>query len=858
MAAAIVWHSEQDRAAKVRSDVADRAAADMRRQFDTTVDGLATIQTFFASSQKVTGREFDQFAGNLLPDSPVGTTLLVQRVPGPLRQSFERSPGSRPIRERVGGRLRRAPARDDYFPVSYRYTRLGRELPIGLDLAADPVTSQALTLARETGRPQATEPVTLPESGHPGMILFLPIYRRARRVSTVAERRDATKALVASSFEARQLGLDVQALRPEGTRIQILDGGRRIFGPAGSLDDAVDRPVDAAGRSWILRVQTPVHASVALPLLILLGGLVLSALVGALLLALGRRQKRTEGDRHAAEERFRRAFEDSGVGMALVGVDDGRMLDVNDALCALTGRSRRDLLAGRIADLLPPEDAAVPVSAGRSLESGQDQALVQSEQRLTGPGGDPVWVLLSASVVRDADGRPTHRLVQLQDVSERKDVERQLKHLADHDPLTDLFNRRGFDAALSRELSAAERYDRAGAVISLDLDHFKYTNDSLGHSVGDELIRRAGSVLSERLRDSDTLARLGGDEFAVILPEADQAEAERVAADLLDALRKEATVTGAHGRTGTTASAGIALFGGGVGPVSAEELLAEADIAMYDAKEAGRDSAVVFAVEGRDAQMAGRLEWVERIRHALAEDLFVLHGQEILSLNGDARPREELLLRMVAEDGSLIAPGNFLHLAERFDLIQEIDRWVVRRAIDLLAELERAGRPTVLEVNLSAKSLTDPELPAAIAGWLDEAGVDPAGLVFEMTETAAIVNVERAKDFAVSVRELGCEFAIDDFGAGFASFYYLKHLAFDYLKIDGEFIQDLPGNATNQLLVRALVEIARGLGKHTIAEFVTDQATLDLLRTLDVDYAQGFHVARPRPIDVAGARSPAA
>ena len=213
---------------------------------------------------------------------------------------------------------------------------------------------------------------------------------------------------------------------------------------------------------------------------------------------------------------------------------------------------------------------------------------------------------------------------------------------------------------------------------------------------------------------------------------------------------------------------------------------------------------------------------------------------------------------MVAEDGSLIAPGNFLHLAERFDLIQEIDRWVVRRAIDLLAELEQAGRPTVLEVNLSAKSVTDPELPAAIAGWLDEAGVDPAGLVFEMTETAAIVNVERAKDFAVSVRELGCEFAIDDFGAGFASFYYLKHLAFDYLKIDGEFIQDLPANATNQLLVRALVEIAKGLGKHTIAEFVTDQATLDLLRTLDVDYAQGFHVARPRPIDVAGARSPAA
>lgn len=823
----------------------------MTQQFNATLDGLSTIQTFFASSQKVTGREFAKFARGLPADSPVGSTLLVSRVPLPLRQSFERSAGSRPIRDRVGGKLRRAPTRDDYYPVSYGYSRLDRRLPIGQDLSTDPVRGEALAEARDSGRPQASVPVTLPESGKPGLILFLPIYKTGAPTTTVEQRRGAVKAFVASAFEAQQLGADVQSLRPKGTTIQIFDTGKLIFGPNRALEDAVSRPVDTAGRSWVLKVQTPVSTSAALPLVILFGGLVLSALVGALLLALGRRERHAEGAKRTAEERFRRAFEDSGVGMALVGVDHAELLDVNDALCRLTGRSREDLLNSRLPELLPPEDAAAALSAGRAAGSA-DGGLVQSEQRLSGPGGRPIWVLLSASVVRDADGRPTHRIVQLQDVSERKAAELKLKHLADHDPLTDLLNRRGFDAALSRELSAAERYDRAGAVIALDLDHLKYTNDSLGHSVGDELIRRTGAVLSERLRDSDVLARLGGDEFAVILPQADEPEAARVAADLLGAIREEATVTGTRGRTGTTASAGIALFGGGVGPVSAEELLAEADIAMYDAKEAGRGCSVVFSAEGREANMAGRLEWVERIRHALAEDRFVLHGQEIMSLSGDERPREELLLRMVAEDGSLIAPGNFLHLAERFDLIQEIDRWVIRHAIELLSRLEQAGRPTVLEVNLSARSVTDPQLPQAIAGWLDESGVDPAGLVFEMTETAAVVNVERAKDFAVSIRELGCEFAIDDFGAGFASFYYLKHLAFDYLKIDGEFIQDLPANATNQLLVRALVQIAKGLGKHTIAEFVTDQATLDLLRTLEVDYAQGFHVARPRPLDVSG------
>ena len=199
--------------------------------------------------------------------------------------------------------------------------------------------------------------------------------------------------------------------------------------------------------------------------------------------------------------------------------------------------------------------------------------------------------------------------------------------------------------------------------------------------------------------------------------------------------------------------------------------------------------------------------------------------------------------------GDLIPPGTFLYIAERLDLIQEIDRWVVTRAVELLARMQAGGDDVVLEVNLSAKSITDPDLPTLIKSLIEEHKVDPSGLVFEMTETAAIVNIERAKRFASFLHELGCEFALDDFGAGFASFYYLKHFAFDYLKIDGEFIEDLSASSTNQLLVRALVDIAHGLGKQTIAEFVEDEATLKLLKKLGVDYVQGFHVARPAPIE---------
>ncbi len=270
---------------------------------------------------------------------------------------------------------------------------------------------------------------------------------------------------------------------------------------------------------------------------------------------------------------------------------------------------------------------------------------------------------------------------------------------------------------------------------------------------------------------------------------------------------------------------------------------------MYDAKEAGRDRVAVYsAAEGREGRMKARLTWADRIRRALVEERFVLHAMPILSLNGDLAPRHELLLRMLGDNGELILPGMFLDIAERMDLVQEIDRWVLREACRLLGQEQRAGSDLLLEVNLSAKSVGDADLPGMIADELEAAGADGSGLCVEMTETAAIVNLERAKQFAAQVAELGCEFALDDFGAGFASFYYLKHLPFDYLKIDGEFIQGICTSQTDQLVVRSLVDIAHGLGKRTIAEFVGGREALDLLRCYQVDYAQGSYVASSRPL----------
>lgn len=247
--------------------------------------------------------------------------------------------------------------------------------------------------------------------------------------------------------------------------------------------------------------------------------------------------------------------------------------------------------------------------------------------------------------------------------------------------------------------------------------------------------------------------------------------------------------------------------------------------------------------------MKARITWAERIRDALEEDRFTLYGQPIVELRSGAVRQHEVLLRMLDEQGEVIPPAAFIGVAERFDLMQEIDRWVVARAIREMGAQRRAGRDLVFEVNISGASTGDPDLLTIIERELRENEIDPINLVLEVTETTAVANIPRAQEFAARLAELGCRFALDDFGAGFGSFYYLKHLPFDILKIDGEFVRSCTTSQTDQLLIRAAVEIARGMGKETIAEYVGDDETVELLRTLGVDYAQGFHVGRPAPLE---------
>jgi diguanylate cyclase (GGDEF)-like protein len=374
-------------------------------------------------------------------------------------------------------------------------------------------------------------------------------------------------------------------------------------------------------------------------------------------------------------------------------------------------------------------------------------------------------------------------------------------------------------------------------------------NDSLGHHAGDQLIRSVATLLSAQLRDADTIARLGGDEFAILLRGTTGEPALAVAERLIEAVREHHFAV-ADDPVRVTASGGIANVERG--QRVAEECLAAADLAMYESKQTGRDRLAEFSPALRTS-VERRRTWADRIRYALENDEMLLYQQPILDLRTDKVSQYELLVRMPREDGSgVISPQEFLPVAERFDLVQALDRWVVARAIRLIAAAERAGRELVLEVNLSGRSIGDPPLFDLLESDLRTSGIEARKLVLEVTETAAIENMEVARAFAEQLAAFGCRLALDDFGSGFGSFYYLKHLPFDYLKIDGDFVRQLTQNRVDQAVVRSIVQIAASVGYETIAEFVADERTLEAVRGFGVDFAQGYHVGAPEPVEALG------
>lgn len=447
--------------------------------------------------------------------------------------------------------------------------------------------------------------------------------------------------------------------------------------------------------------------------------------------------------------------------------------------------------------------------------------------------------------LRDASGTIIGVTGVATDVSERERFQQQLSELANVDTLTGLLNRRRMNEEVESALAEWREDGTQAALLFLDLDEFKDVNDAYGHRTGDELLVQVARELRGFVRGGGVVSRFGGDEFAILLRQTTPVQAQRFAEALVNRLAsREFIISGI--RISASISVGIAIVGKDGATVS--DLMARADAAMYRAKEAGRNRAFVYE-PGVDNGAEVRSGWLQRIRRALSEERFVLHAQPIVDLASARVVEHELLLRMVDADGALIPPAAFLGFAERSGLVVEIDRWVVTQALDLLGQVSGQGQR--LSVNVSGQSLTDRGILSLLERSRDAGRLPPGALTIEITETAAVQDLDAALAFTSAARDLGCNVALDDFGVGFSSFAQLKRLNANLVKIDGTFVRNLATDPVDRQLVRSMTQLAHALGKQVVAEFVSDAASVEWLRSCKVDFGQGHYFGAPVAIEAA-------
>ncbi|HTP46147.1 MAG TPA: EAL domain-containing protein [Casimicrobiaceae bacterium] len=503
--------------------------------------------------------------------------------------------------------------------------------------------------------------------------------------------------------------------------------------------------------------------------------------------------------------------------------------------------------------------AVVEESTGTTVGDRLDRALreggtmhLEGDVVLLRRASPPIAVDASVAPIRDRLGHAQGAVLVFQDMSRERQYAARLSHLATHDALTGLPNRREFENRLRATLERPQDSNFHHAVLYLDIDQFKIVNDTCGHAAGDEMLRQVSSLLRPELRAGDTIARLGGDEFGVLLEHCPPEPALRIAESLR---RSVADFKFSWGTRSFATSVSIGMVNMIDGPRTLADALSAADAACYLAKDKGRNRIQVYHPRDTDVAVRhGEMEWVDRLQRALAEDRFQLFAQPIRALSGDeTTPRHvELLVRLRSERDELVPPMAFVPAAERYNLMPLIDRWVVRNAFNLIApHLDRSTKqaPDLCAINLSGASINDESFLDFVLAEFLRSGLPYSLICFEITETTAVTSLSKAAAFITALRGLGCRFALDDFGAGVSSFSYLKHLPVDYVKIDGSFVRDMAQDPVDRAMVEAIHSIGRVMGKQTIAESVETEEILELLRALGVDYAQGFGIARPAPFE---------
>lgn len=558
-------------------------------------------------------------------------------------------------------------------------------------------------------------------------------------------------------------------------------------------------------------------------------------------------QLENRGTELETEKNFVLGLLNTAHALILTQDSDGKILMINQHGQKLLGLSENEVLGRSFSSILHGrDDVKLIIHQLKELHSGEVESLNHESPMINQQGDARFMSWFHSRLPEKKDGGYDILTVAI-DSSERRQAEDNLGWLASHDSLTGLMNRRRFESELEQLLSACHRYGHGGAVFFIDLDQFKDINDSSGHQIGDDMLKRVAEALTDSTSDPDIVSRLGGDEFAILVYDCDEMQAGELADQFCRSLMKIA-VAGKTRIHRISCSIGVSLF-----PrhgITLTDVLSNADIAMYQAKEAGRNTWCIFNEDefGKE-RIQKRVFWNERVKSILTDADFEIAFQPIVRIKDGKTTHYEALLRVRDEMGRLGSPQQFIAAAERGGLMPQMDEQVITHVLATLQKLHRKNIKPKVSINLSGLSFRNDNLVQHIKDSLNHFEVDPNCIIFEITETSAVSNIDVAVGLMTKIKAMGCHFALDDFGVGFSSLHYLKQMPVDYLKIDGSFIQSIHKRRDDRVLVKALVDIASEFGQFTVAEFVDSAEALEVLKELKIDYVQGNYVGMAQPIE---------
>lgn len=848
-------------------------------------DHMATnnaLKAFFDSSERVLYQEFISFAESIQHQRS-GLLEWTPRISQGERENWQRVHNT-PIRELVGeAGLEIAKSKEFYFPVTYMLPSVGNERALGYDISSNPLVAPVIFKAIDTGQVLATGPVHLIQDrdNQIGTVIYAPVYAKHRPLETVEDRRAALMGLVATVFRIEN---DLQAIMGwlGNGQLQLLltihDQDRQIYSslPADYHRNlqfsglGKSQSIEFAGRRWQLKFFPAAEffnqQQSLLSGWLLLGGFLLSGLTAFGLLLLTGRTARVEelvaartvdlsrsnealnqeiAIRRQHEKELRVAATTFESHEAILVTDaEGSILRVNKAFTDITGYSAEEAI-GRNPRLL---------SSGyhdRAFFQQMYQALAQNNQWKgeiwnRRKNGEMYPELMTISGVRDEQNQLTHYVAIFSDISAQKAAEKEIHHLAFYDPLTNLPNRRLLLDRLQHEIAVAKRQHRYGALFFLDLDHFKNLNDSRGHQVGDELLIQVARRLTSIIRDEDTACRLGGDEFIILVPGRFSSlqhatnHAVILAEKILLAINQPFVVQGSEHHFST--SIGVTLYPETI--EHPEDVIQQADTAMYRAKEGGRNGISFYRSSMQEAADR-RLTLEKEMRTALQENQFVLYYQPQVDMQNKRVVSAEALIRWLHPEKGMISPLDFIPLAEDTQLIQPIGAWVLREACRQIKAWDRQGHAIDhVAVNVSSRQFRQSSFVQQVRQALLDAGIGAERLIIELTEGCVIEDIDDTIAKMHALQVMGVRISIDDFGIGYSSLSYLKSLPLSQLKIDQSFVRHID-DSNAAVIVETIIMMAKSLGLDVIAEGVETQAQIDFLAAKQCLFFQGFYFGKP-------------